>query len=148
MAKKFTKEYMTYRKKYYAEKRINNIKLGTKPGTNRKYVSLLTPEEFKIVRKEGVTITQIIRSQTVIGTKAEKKEILRQYNKIKKTYSRGETVFHEKTYFGGQRESVEGLSYHYNLSGLLKDKHAIHFIISHRINNGEDRIKVLSDYGY
>lgn len=137
--KKYTKDYLAYREKYYAEKKIGNTKRG---------IRVLTPSQYRRARNENLTNTDILKAQTILSSKAAKKEVLRQYNKIKKTYSRGETVFHEQTYFGGQREGVEGISYHYKLSGLLKDKNALHYIIANRINSGEDRVEVLADYGY
>lgn len=137
--RKFTKEYQAYRDKYYAEKKIGNTK-------NNEVV--FSQKEFNEAKKHGFTTKQILNSQTYLHNKTEKEAFFRKYKKIRKTYSRGETVYHEQTYFGGQREGVEGISYHYNLSGLLNDKNAMHFIISNRIREGEDREKVLADYGY
>ena len=137
--KKRSKVYQVYRQKFYAEKKIGNVKQG---------VRVLTANQYRRARKEGINDTNILKAQTLLHSKREKDYVWREYKKIKKTYSRGETIEQEGTYFGESYEDEEGLSYHYSLSGLLKDKDAIHFMISFRINDGEDRAEVLADYGY
>lgn len=137
--KKRSKAYQVYRQKFYAEKKIGNVKQG---------VRVLTANQYRRARKEKMNDTSILKAQTLLHSKREKDYVWREYKKIKKTYSRGETIEQEGTYFGETYEDDEGLSYHYSLSGLLKDKDAIHFMISFRINDGEDRAEVLADYGY
>lgn len=138
--KKSTKTYIAYRNKFYAEKKIGNVKNG---------VRLLTPSQYKRARQEDLADRDILKAQTILHSKAEKKDFWRYYNKVRKTFSRGEKIEQEGTYFGENLEETEGLSYHYNLSGLLKDRDALHFLISFRIDNiGEDRKAVLADYGY
>ena len=137
--KKKTKVYEAYRQKFYAEKKIGNVKQG---------VRVLTANQYRRARKEGINDTKILKAQTLLHSKREKNYIWREYKKIKKRYSRGETLEQEGTYFGESYEEDEGLSYHYSLSGLLKDKDAIHFMISQRIADGEDRVEVLANYGY
>lgn len=137
--KKRSKAYQVYRQKFYAEKKIGNVKQG---------VRVLTANQYRRARKKKMNDTSILKAQTLLHSKREKDYVWREYKKIKKTYSRGETIEQEGTYFGETYEDDEGLSYHYSLSGLLKDKDAIHFMISFRINDGEDRAEVLADYGY
>lgn len=141
---KRSQAYDTYRRKFYAEKKIGNTKQG---------VRVLTAKQYRRAKKERLSDTKILESQTMLHGQAEKKAFWREYKKIKKRISRGETVILEDTYFGSaydeESDEIEGLSYHYNLSGLLKDKDAIHFIISFRIKfQGEKREEVLADYGY
>lgn len=137
--RKRSKAYQVYRQKFYAEKKIGNVKQG---------VRVLTANQYRRARKEKMNDTSILEAQTLLHSKREKNYVWREYKKIKKTYSRGETIEQGGTYFGESYEDEEGLSYHYSLSGLLKDKDAIHFMISFRINDGEDRAEVLADYGY
>lgn len=137
--RKRSKAYQVYRQKFYAEKKIGNVKQG---------VRVLTSNQYRTARKKKMNDTSILKAQTLLHSKREKDYVWREYKKIKKTYSRGETIEQEGTYFGETYEEDEGLSYHYSLSGLLKDKDAIHFMISFRINDGEDRAEVLADYGY
>ena len=141
--RKWSKEYEAYRRKFYAEKKLGNVKQG---------VRVLTANQYRRAKKEGLSDTKILKAQTMLHGQAEKKAFWREYKKLKKRISRGESIILEDTYFGGaydeDSEEIEGLSYHYNLSGLLKDKDAMHFLISYRIMNGEDREEVLADYGY
>lgn len=137
--KKKTKVYEAYRQKFYAEKKIGNVKQG---------VRVLTANQYRRARKEGINDTKILKAQTMLHSKSEKNYVWREYSKIKKKYSRGEQLVQEGTYFGESRDEEEGLSYHYSLSGLLKDKDALHFMISSRIDDGEDRMEVLADCGY
>lgn len=137
--RKRSKAYQAYRQKFYVEKKIGNVKQG---------VRVLTANQYRRARKEGINDTNILKAQTLLHSKREKDFVWREYKKIKKTFSRGETIEQEGSYFGETYEENEGLSYHYSLSGLLKDKDAIHFMITFRINEGEDRAEVLADYGY
>ena len=137
--RKRSKAYQAYRQKFYVEKKIGNVKQG---------VRVLTANQYRRARKEGINDTNILKAQTLLHSKREKDYVWREYKKIKKSFSRGETIEMEGSYFGETYEEDEGLSYHYSLSGLLKDKDAIHFMITFRINEGEDRAEVLADYGY
>lgn len=137
--RKRSKAYQAYRQKFYVEKKIGNVKQG---------VRVLTANQYRRARKEGINDTNILKAQTLLHSKREKDYVWREYKKIKKSFSRGETIEMEGSYFGETYEEDEGLSYHYSLSGLLKDKDAIHFMITFRINDGEDRAEVLADYGY
>lgn len=137
--RKRSKAYQAYRQKFYVEKKIGNVKQG---------VRVLTANQYRRARKEGINNTNILKAQTLLHSKREKDYVWREYKKIKKSFSRGETTEMEGSYFGETYEEDEGLSYHYSLSGLLKDKDAIHFMITFRINDGEDRAEVLADYGY
>jgi len=137
--RKRSKAYQAYRQKFYVEKKIGNVKQG---------VRVLTANQYRRARKEGINDTNILKAQTLLHSKREKDYVWREYKKIKKSFSRGETIEMEGSYFGETYEEDEGLSYHYILSGLLKDKDAIHFMITFRINDGEDRAEVLADYGY
>lgn len=137
--RKRSKAYQAYRQKFYVEKKIGNVKQG---------VRVLTANQYRRARKEKMNDTSILKAQTLLHSKREKDYVWREYKKIKKTFSRGETIEQKGTYFGETYEEDEGISYHYSLSGLLKDKDAIHFMISFRINDGENRAEVLADYGY
>lgn len=146
--RKWSKDYENYRRKFYAEKKLGNVKQG---------VRVLTANQYRRARKgdrreSGLSDTKILKAQTMLHGQAEKKALWREYKKLKKRISRGESIILEDTYFGGaydeEADEIEGLSYHYNLSGLLKDKDAIHFLISYRILQGENREEVLADYGY
>ena len=150
--RKRTKAYENYRRKFYAEKKIGNVKQG---------VRVLTVKQYRNAKKKGLSDKKILNAQTMLHSKAEKRRVWNEYRRItRKRISRGESIIMEDTYFGGSKgsifgeyeegteEDIEGLSYHYNLSGLLKDKDAIHYLISYRIMEGEEREEVLADYGY
>ncbi len=145
--RKRSKAYAAYREKFYAEKRIGNTKQG---------VRVLTAKQYRRARKEGINDTKILEAQTMLHGQAEKKAFWREYKKARKRISRGETLIFENKYIKSRdeegniifRKEEKELAYHYNLSGVLKDKEAIHILISYRILNGEDREEVLADYGY
>lgn len=142
MAKKWTKDYIEYRQRYYKERRRGNIK---------SHQIVFSFEDYKEAKKEGFTTYKILKDQKILKTKAEERKIWNLYKKLRKVYSRGETIDAETEYFaeGGGREDVDlVLGYHYNLSGLLNDRNAIHFMITFRIQAGEERPEVLADYGY
>lgn len=144
MAKKWTKDYLAYRDKYYAEKRRGNIK---------RHQTVFSYKEFREAEKAGFSSYKILKSQRILKTKEEERKTWRLYKKLRKVYSRGETIEAETQYFteGGEGETEDvtlELGYHYNLSGLLNDREAIHFMITFRIGSGEERPEVLADYGY
>ena len=143
MARKWSKEYQAYRQKYYAEKKRGNIK---------KHQVVFSQKEFREAKKEGFTGYEILKSQKILKTKEEENRVWRTYKKLRKYYSRGETVSTQVEHFTGEEDNTTEvdleLRYHYNLSGLLNDRYALHFMIAFRINTGEDRQEVLADYGY
>lgn len=150
MKRKYTKAYENYRRKFYAEKKIGNIKKKVHVLSQRQYrnARLGTNARGKRDPREAMSDAQILREQTILASKAEKRRVWKEYQEIRLSFNRGEALIQEGTYFGESREDIEGLSYHYNLSGLLKDGDALHFIISNRIEKGEGREEVLADYGY
>lgn len=137
--KRFTKAYIEYRQKFYAEKKIGNVKNG---------VRVLSQYQYKTAKNYGMNNSSILKEQTILHGKTEKKRAWKEYKSIRKNFTRGESMIQDETYFGENIEDMEGLSYHYNLSGLLKDRHSLHFLISSRIASGEDREETLADYGY
>lgn len=134
--------YGQYKKLFQKEKKIHNIKNN---------VRQLTRKQFEAVIKEAETnsIKKILAKQTILATAKLKKDTLKRYNKaIKANLKPGDFAIYDDTYFGENNEETEGLGYHRTLSGLLKDRDAVHFLISDRIIAGEDRYDVLADFGY
>lgn len=136
---KLSQDYLNYRKKFYEEKKIGNIKNGRR---------VFSKYQFREAKKYGFTGRDILDMQTILKTKKQKKDVWKQYKKVRSNYERGDVIYSEKSIFGGEQEFESELTYHYNLSGLLKDRNTYHLLISARINDGEEREKVLADYGY
>lgn len=150
MKKTKLREYKAGYKKYVEafrkEKKINNIKNG---------VRQLTYNQYKIVRNEDkLNNNEILAKQSKLATKAQKRKLLNEYKKYK--LRPGEKAVFDNTYWGHTRAEIseenefgtEGFGFHRTLSGILGDGHAMHFLISSRILQGEDRDTVLDDYGY
>ena len=140
--KKWTKAYQNYRDKYYAEKKLGNVKQGS---------IVFSPSQYKASKKAGLTDKQILNASTIFKSKGEKTQFWKQYQKMRKEYSRGETKEFNNYYYNDEQELIKEtreLKYHYNFSGLMKDKYAMHLIISWRILHGEEKAEVLADYGY
>ncbi len=152
MKKTKTREYKASYKKYVEafrkEKKENNIKNG---------VRQLTYNQYRIVRNEdGLSNKEILAKQSKLATKAQKRRLLNEYKKY--ALKPGDRAVFDNTYWGGNSSrsrltaeneyGTEGFGYHRTLSGILGDGHALHFLISGRILQGEDRDKVLDDYGY
>lgn len=146
---KTSKEYGLYKKIFKQERAIGNIKNG---------VRMSTFKEFKEDMKEyNNNIVAILNEQRML-TPELKKKVWRDYKKFRKQNLKpGDYTIQEGTYWGGTSKSqseniagydVEGLDYHTSLSGLLHDKHAVHFLISRRIADGENQKDVLAEYGY
>ena len=147
---KWTKGYIEYREAYYKEKRRHNIKQATE---------VLSLSQYKEAKKEGMTNYQMVKAQKIIQTKTQEREVWRNYKRMRKFYSRGETYEVKGGYEGlslsskggiskAESEKADILSYHYNLSGLLADGHALHALITFEIEIGNDRKEVLAQYGY
>lgn len=154
MAKRLTKDYIKYREGFYREKKRNNIQRGYR---------VLSLNQFKNTQKyTGMTGNQILKEQKLMKTKAQEKEVWRDYLRARKYFSRGETFEVKGGYEGLTMSSKGGISeeqadimdqesllkYHYNLSGLLADGKALHSLITFQIDLGRDRKEVLADYGY
>lgn len=152
MAKtRITKEYQNYIKRFEYQQKRHNLKHGARR---------FTIKQFKNSRKSGLTTTEILKPSMIIQTKTQEREVWRDYMRARKHYSRGETYEIEGGYEGLSMSSKGGISqaeaenrsdllkYHYNLSGLLQDGHALHALITFQIDLGQDRKEVLADYGY
>lgn len=111
----------------------------------------MSQEEFREAQKEGFTGSQMLREQKIFKTKEQERKVWKEYKFMRKFYSRGETIDTNVEHFTSEgdteTENLE-LGYHYNLSGLLHDRYAIHFMIAFRIDSGEEQKSVLADYGY
>lgn len=141
---KLSNEYLEYRRRFMEEKKRGNIK---------QFESMLNKYAFQEYRKKGFTVAKMIYKQKFLKTKKEEHEFFKSYLKLRKgtKAKRGQKVVEEGTIFEGTLGETtlnEQLEYHYTLSGLLKDKYAIHLMITGRIKLGEEREKVLSEYGY
>lgn len=130
--------YGNYKRWFQYEKKHGNIKNG---------VRQLTLKDFKLMNESGVTTTEILNMQKMIsGGYKVKQKTWKAYKKLK--LKADESLVQEGTWFGRGSQNEAGLSYHRTLSGLMKDKHALHFLISLRTVEEGDRKEVLADYGY
>lgn len=137
----YKKSFEKYKALFKAEKKIGNVKNGVKQLTYKQYQQVRNIDKY--------SNAEIIRQQTILD-KAGKKRAWSDYQKIikKSKLKPGESDIYDNSYWGENIEDIEGLNYHKSLSGLLKDRHSLHFIISDRIIHGEDKDGVLKDYGY
>ena len=151
---KWSKAYANYRAKFYAEKKLGNVKVDARVISAKTYkLWRTTPDKST---GKPLTDKQILNAQTMLHSKAEKNKVWRDYLRLRKTFERGT----HKTYKYQEikdmdeegnvsfEEQEENLYYHYNLQGLLRDKYVIHRLITARIAEGEERKEVLADYGY
>lgn len=129
--------YKKYKVAFQKEKREGNVYAGVRQVTFNNYVR---------ARLEGDTNRNIIAAQVKLS-KAEKTKLWKKYQQFVKQneLSRGKSVAMEGTYWGGGEGK---LGFHKTLSGLLRSNDGMHFVIASRIQNGEDRERVLDEYGY
>ena len=137
----YKKGYASYVAKFKEEKKLGNIKNG---------VRQLTFKQYNAVRnKDKLNNKQIIDKQVILKDSVKNK-VWKHYTKVKDklNLTRGDRSIDENTFWGESWEEDEGLGYHRTMSGLLHDRYSLHFLISNRVDLGEDRDEVLSDYGY
>ena len=151
---KWTKAYQKYRERFYAEKKLGNVKVDVRILNAKTYKKYRTERDPSVGRP--LTDREIIDSQTMLHGKGAKTKSWKDYLRIRKTFQRGQVKTLKNKYIADIdeegdiifKEEENELFYHYNLRGLLHDKHAIHMLITGRILEGEDRKEVLADYGY
>lgn len=128
-------------------------------GKLHKFAKKFTKKQFDMMRAEGTTIDEMVEAQAIPKHIVEKSfkqyEYLRD-NSLMRPGDKFETTKEwDNSYWGGEIEEVIKkpenfkLGYHRTMSGFLKDKHAIHFMITFEIELGElSREEVLDEYGY
>lgn len=155
ISKKYKRGYASYVALFKAEKKIGNIKNGIRQLTYNQYYKYRNNSKKETAQKANKEIlfgdsTEDARmARQAILTPVQKETFLDKYQETISSHLKpGEGLLIDDSYFGYNIDEDEGLNYHRTLSGVLHDRHQIHFLISLRILEGEDRKKVLADYGY
>ena len=134
--------YEQYSRKFYELKKAGVLKRGMRKFSKKTYNEL---------RARGDSNKVILKKQTFLSEKKQK-QAWKTYTKLRKKLSPGQKAIYDNTYWGRNEYDEEGLGYHRNLSGLIRDKHFFHFLITNDILTGEkygkSREEVLAQYGY
>ena len=131
--------YEQYSRKFYELKKAGNLKRGMRKFSKKYYNKL---------RADGNSNKDILEEQRFLSKKKQK-EAWKSYTKLRKNLNPGEKALYDNTYWGRNEYDEEGLGYHRNLSGLMRDKHIFHFLITNDIlTSGKSREEVLAQYGY
>ena len=131
--------YEQYSRKFYELKKAGNLKRGMRKFSKKHYNEL---------RAEGDTNKVILERQMFLSKKKQK-NAWKNYTKLRKNLNPGEATLYDNSYWGRNNEEEEGLGYHRTLSGLMRDKNAIHFLITNDIlTSDKSREEVLAQYGY
>lgn len=135
---------------------INKYKQAKKEGIVLQGVRPLTRKQWTNEIRQGMTNTSILNAQTMSRKAA--KRAYQQYKKlmVNKRINSGEAAVEmENTYWGNNsldknsKVIYRELKYHRTFSGFMRDKHAIHMMISFEIKLGEKtRQQILNEYGY
>ena len=103
---------------------------------------------YNSLRARGDSTDAILDEQMFLSKKKQR-EAWKSYTKIRKNLTPGEKALYDNTYWGRNEYDEEGLGYHRNLSGLMRDKNIFHFLITNDIlTSGNSREEVLAQYGY
>lgn len=135
--------YGQYKRLFQAEKKINNIKNDVRQDTYKEFVQDMADPTY------GGSIKKILDQQRNVKPE-ERKALWKKYRKILKEeqLKPGQQTQQAGTYWGETSYGKNGLGYHRTFSGLMRDRHAQHFVIAYRIEHGEDKREVLADFGY
>lgn len=136
------KLYGQYKRHFQNEKKNGNIQNGVRQDTFKEFQHDMADPEYG-------SIKNILDAQRIVKQE-NKAKVWREYKKMLKEeqLKPGNQTTQNNTYWGGNKESVTGVGYHRTFTGLMRDRDAVHFIIAHRIENGEDSRDVLADFGY
>lgn len=137
--------YETYKNKFEQAKKQGIVLHGVRQLTQKQWANEI---------RQGMTNTSILNAQTMSRKAAQR--AYKQYQKImKQRLQPGEAAVElEKTYWGHNATDnnfntvYRELKYHRTFSGFMKDKNAIHMMISYEIAMGRPREEVLDEYGY
>lgn len=169
MSKKRKTNYDKYKATYELAKSEHRLKIGARMLTKYEYDRVYEQTRYdkndlspKEVRKLIMDAQAIDRDRAVRAYKEYKKAIYDPFMKNDKEF-KGVWIS-DDTYWGRDRnpwgsdrekgqklESAEDeakIGRHTTLAGFMRDKHAVHFMISTEIMNGRSREEVLADYGY
>ena len=131
--------YEQYSRKFYELKKAGNLKRGMRKFSKKHYNEL---------RADGNSNKDILEEQRFLSKKKQR-EAWKSYTKLRKNLNPGEKALYDNSYWGRNEYDEEGLGYHRNLSGLMRDKHIFHFLITNDIlTSGKSREEVLAQYGY
>lgn len=131
--------YEQYSRKFYELKKAGNLKRGMRKFSKKHYNEL---------RADGNSNKDILEEQRFLSKKKQR-EAWKSYTKLRKNLNPGEKALYDNTYWGRNEYDEEGLGYHRNLSGLMRDKHIFHFLITNDIlTSDKSREEVLAQYGY
>ena len=131
--------YEQYSRQFSELKKSSNLKRGVRKFSKKTYNEL---------RAMGYSNKEILKEQMFLDKK-QQRQAWKSYTKLRKNLNPGETATYDNSYWGENNEEIEGLGYHRNLSGLMRDKNAFHFLITNDIlTSDKSREEVLAQYGY
>lgn len=133
----YKKSYEKYVKEFKAEKKENNIKVGVRQMTRKQYESF---------RNQGYSSKDILKEQVILKNKRMKERVWKEYQKLE--LKNGEAAVYDNSYWGENINETEGVKNHRSLKALMKDRHALHFMITQTIDELGDRDEALAYYGY
>lgn len=131
--------YEQYSRKFSELKKSNNLKVGMRKFSKKRYNEL---------RADGNSNKDILEAQMFLSKK-QQKTAWKNYTKLREDLNPGKTKLYNKSYWGKNNKKEEGLGYHRTFTGLMRDKNAIHFLITNDIlTSDKSREEVLAQYGY
>ena len=133
--------YEQYSRGFAELKASNNLKVGMRK---------LSKKTYNDLRARGYSTKDVLERQMFLSKKKQK-EAWKKYTKLKNKskLKPGEATLYDNSYWGRNSKKEEGLSYHRNLKGLMRDKNIFHFLITNDIlTSGKSREEVLAQYGY
>ena len=131
--------YEQYSRGFAELKSYNNLKVGVRKFSKKTYNKL---------REMGYSTKEILKEQMFLSKKKQK-TVWKNYTKLRKNINPGEATLYDNSYWGRNNEKEEGLGYHRTLSGLMRDKNAVHFLITNDIlTSDKSKEEVLAQYGY
>ena len=135
----------------------NRFLAAKNKGLKKPFAKKFTKKEFDMLVDNGYTIDQMLEKQTRSRDVAERAwhtyEELRDKAKMQsgnywESQKRWENSFFGSDVLENEETGILKVKYHRTMSGFLKDKYVIHFLITEEILQGRPREEVLDDYGY
>lgn len=131
--------YKKYSQEFDLLKKAYNVKQGVRKFSKKTY---------NMLRAKGFSNEDILNEQRFLDEEKQKLA-WEKYQKIKEKIVPGETAIYDNTYWGENEREEEGLGYHRSIKGLMRDKHAFHFLITNDLLTSDlSRDEVLAQYGY
>jgi hypothetical protein len=136
--------YKKYSQEFDLLRKTHNVK---------KDVRKFTKKQYNLCRAEGDSNKDILAEQTFL-TKKQQKVVWEKYLKLREEEIKpGDKKLFKGSYWGADDElGRNGLGYHEKFTGLMRDKNAIHLMITNDMLNINElnmtKKEVLAQYGY